>query len=152
MENVLIRECTHEDVDEVLQLDRQWEEENIAREFVFVSREEFIADLERFQTFFLVAESNGSLVGYINGSVRLSREGVAVIPEQEPYLEIENIYVKPDFRNRHIGGKLMERLLEVAEQNGIQRFLVATDSKDMDKVLNFYRRHGFQLWYVRMFK
>ncbi len=46
----------------------------------------------------------------------------------------------------------MERLFEVAEQNGIRSFLVATDSKDMDKVLNFYRRHGFQLWYVRMFK
>ena len=149
MENVLIRECTHKDIDEVLQLDRQWEKENIAHEFMFISREEFIADLERFQTYFLVAESNGSVVGYINGSVRLSQEGVPVIPEQEPYLEIENIYVKPDFRNRHMGGKLIERLLEVAERNGIQRFLVTTDSKNMDKVLNFYRRHGFQLWYVR---
>lgn len=100
----------------------------------------------------MVAESNRSLVGYINGSVGLSQEGVAVIAAQELYLEIENIYVKPDFRNMQIGGKLMARLLEVAEQNGIQRFLVATDSKDMDKALNFYRRHGFQPWYVRMFK
>jgi ribosomal protein S18 acetylase RimI-like enzyme len=152
MEKDLIRECTHKDIDEVLQLDRLWEQENIAREFEFVSREEFAANLERFQTYFLVAESNGSLVGYINGTVRPGQEGAMVSPEHEVCLEIENIYVKPDFRNRHIGGKLMESLLEVAEKKGIQRFLVATDSKDMDKVLNFYQRYGFQLCYVRMFK
>lgn len=151
MENVIIRECTPQDIDEILQLDREWDQENIAYEFIYVSRGEFIAHVERFQPYFLVAESDEGIVGYINGSVRLG-QGVAVIPEQEPYLEIENIYIKPDFRNRHIGGKLMDRLLEVAEQNGIQRFLVATDSKDMDKVLNFYQRHGFKPWYVQMFK
>jgi hypothetical protein len=46
----------------------------------------------------------------------------------------------------------MERLLEVAEQNGIRRILVATVSKDMNKVFNFYQGHGFKPWYVQMFK
>jgi hypothetical protein len=45
----------------------------------------------------------------------------------------------------------MERLLEVSEQSGIQRFIVDTDGKDMEKVLGFYRLHGFRLWYARMF-
>ena len=98
MENILIRECTLQDIEEILQLDRQWDQEDIAYEFIDVSREEFIADLERFRPYFLVATSNEGLVGYINGSVRRS-QGLAVIPEQEPYLEIENIYVKPEFRN-----------------------------------------------------
>ena len=151
MENVLIRECTLQDIEDILQLDRQWDQENIAFEFIDVSREEFIADLERFQPYFLVATSDEEIVGYINGSVRLS-QGVAVIPEQEQYLEIENIYVKPAFRNRQIGSKLMDRLLEVAAQNGIEKFVVATVSKDMDKVLNFYRRYGFKLWYVQLVK
>ena len=151
MENVLIRECTLQDIEDILQLDRQWDQENIAFEFIDVSREEFIADLERFQPYFLVAASDEGIVGYINGSVRLS-QGVAVIPEQEQYLEIENIYVKPAFRNRQIGSKLMDRLLEVAAQNGIEKFVVATVSKDMDKVLNFYRRYGFKPWYVQLVK
>ena len=151
MENVLIRECTVQDIEDILQLDRQWDQENIAFEFIDVSREEFIADLERFQPYFLVATSDEEIVGYINGSVRLS-QGVAVIPEQEQYLEIENIYVKPAFRNRQIGSKLMDRLLEVAAQNGIEKFVVATVSKDMDKVLNFYRRYGFKPWYVQLVK
>ena len=79
-------------------------------------------------------------------------KGLVVIPEQETYVEIDNVYVKPEFRNRDIGGKLIDRLLDVAEQNGIQRFFVSSDSKDMDKILNFYRSHGFKPWYIQLFK
>ncbi len=57
MEKVLIRECTHRDIDEILQLDIQWDQENIAHEFIFVSRKEFVANLESFKPYFLVAES-----------------------------------------------------------------------------------------------
>ena len=151
MEKVLIRECSQQDIEEILQLDRQWEQEDIAHDFIFISREEFIASLERFPTYFLVAENDGHIVGYINGSVQLGK-GMAVIPEQESYLEIDNVYVKPEFRNSGIGGKLIEGLLEVATQNGIQRFLVSSVSKEMDKILNFYQRHGFKPWYIQMFK
>jgi len=91
MKTVLIRECTHHDIDEILQLDIQWDQENIAHEFDLVSREEFIANLERFQTYFLVAENDGRIIGYVNGTVRLG-QGVAVIPEQERYLEYVQMF------------------------------------------------------------
>ena len=151
MSKIVIRACHPNDIEEILQLDRHWEQENIAHNFIFISREEFIACLERFPEYFLIAESGGHIVGYINGSVQTGKK-VAVIPEQESYLEIDNIYVKPEFRNKGIGGKLMKRLLETAAQNGIQRFFVSSDSKEMDKVLNFYRGYGFKLWYIQMFK
>jgi ribosomal protein S18 acetylase RimI-like enzyme len=151
MENVFIRQCTPKDIEAVLHLDEQWEQEDIAYDFIPISQEEFAANLARFPAYFLVAESEGDIVGYVNGTVHRGTR-VAVIPEQEPYVEIENVYVKPGFRNSHIGGKLVERLLEVAEQNGIQRCVVTSVSKDMDKVLNFYRGHGFKLWQVQLFK
>jgi ribosomal protein S18 acetylase RimI-like enzyme len=117
-----------------------------------ISREAFIAHLKSFQQYFLVAESHDSgVVGYAHGSVQVA-QGVPVIPAQEPYLEIENIYVKPDCRNRHIGGRLLERLLAVAEHSGIQRFLVSSNSKNMAQILNFYHRYGFTAWYVHMVK
>jgi ferredoxin len=42
---------------------------------------------------------------------KMGQELAAMEKKQESYLEIENIYVKPDFRNRQIGGKLLDRLL-----------------------------------------
>jgi ribosomal protein S18 acetylase RimI-like enzyme len=152
MEHVLIRAMSHADVDAVLLLDREWEQEDIAHgDFNQVSREAFIANLERFQPYFLVAESDGAVVGYINASVQLDKR-VEVLPEREPYVEIENIYVKPEFRNSDVGGKLIERLFEVAGQQGIERFLVSSVSKEMDRILKFYRSHGFTPWYIQLFK
>jgi ribosomal protein S18 acetylase RimI-like enzyme len=152
MEQVLIRACIHNDIDGVVQLERQWEQEDIAYgDFNPMSRETFIAFLERFPAYFLVAEHDRQLVGYIHGSVQRNKP-VDVIPEQEPYVEIENIYVRPDFRNGDIGGKLLERLFDVARQAGIQRFLVSTASKETEKILRFYRRHGFTPWSIHLFR
>ena len=75
-----------------------------------------------------------------------------VIPESEPYLEIEDIYVQPDFRNRDIGGKLLEQVFAVAQAAGIRRFVVGTLSKETDKILRFYRSHGFTPWSIRFFR
>ena len=151
MQQVLIRECTHQDLESIFQLDHLWDEEGVAYVFTYGTREEFIADFERFQKYFLVAESDGQIIGYINGSVRVNTK-VEVLPKQETYLEIENIYVRPEYRDRHVGGDLIERLLTVAEQNGIKRFLVSTVTKDVDRILRFYRRYGFKPWFVELFK
>jgi len=151
MDNILIRECTRQDIESIFQLDQLWDKEGVAYVFTYGNRDDFIADFERFQKYFLVAESDGQVVGYVNGSV-LVNEKVDILPKQEIYLEVENIYVKPEFRNRHVGGDLLEKLLEIAEQNGIKRFTVNTVTRDMDRILKFYRQHGFKPWYVELFK
>ena len=69
MTTLRIRACTHNDIDTILHLDHQWEQEEIAHVFIPVSREEFIAQLEHFPAYFLVAEYDGAIIGYINGSV-----------------------------------------------------------------------------------
>src|SRR4051794_11362283 len=122
MEQIRIRPCTLHDIDAVIGLERQWEQEEIANgDFNPMSREAYLAILERFPAYFLVAESDGQVIGYIHASTDHERR-VEVIPEPEPYVEIEDIYVQPDFRNRDIGGKLLEQVFEIAQQEGIQRF------------------------------
>jgi ribosomal protein S18 acetylase RimI-like enzyme len=150
MEQVRIRTCTLSDIDSVIALERQWEQEDIAYgDFNPLSREAYVSILERFPAYFLVAESGGQLVGYIHGSVQRDKP-VEVI--QEPYVEIEDIYVQPGFRDRDIGGALLERLFEIAGQEGIQRFIVGTLSKETDRILTFYRSHGFTPWRIQFFK
>lgn len=151
MSQVRVRECKREDLDSILRLDQLWDEEGAAYVFTYVSRAELSAEFERFHQYFLVAEHDGQLIGYINGSVRLN-EKVEVLPQRETYLEIENIYVRPEYRDRHVGGDLIEQLLAIAEQNGIKRFVVSTVTKDMDRILRFYERYGFKPWYVELFK
>ena len=151
MGTVLIRQCTQHDIDDILQLDQEWHDEQIAYDFTFISREEFIAHLDRFPSYFLVAEGDATVMGYINASTHVN-ETIRVLPEKETYLEIENIYVQAAFRNQNIGGKLISKLLEIAGQNGIERFLVSSDSKDMDQVMRFYQSHGFKPCHIQLFK
>ena len=152
MEQVRIRACTPSDVDTVIALERHWEQEDIAYgDFNPMSREAYVSVLERFPEYFLVAESDGQLVGYIHASVQHDNP-VEVIPTDEPYVAIEDIYVQPGFRDRDIGGALLERIFEVAQQEGIQRFIVGTLSKETDKILKFYRSHGFTPWRIQFFK
>jgi len=150
MENIRIRQCTKDDLDAILQLDSEWEKEGVSYEFIPVSREDFIAQFEQFEKYYLVAEFEKNIVGYVNGSVKQG-DRLAIVSDGEPYLEVENIYVSSKFRSREIGGSLLKLLMEIAKQNGIQRFFVSTVTKDMDKILNFYQGHGFKLWYVEMF-
>ena len=152
MEQIRIRACTPDDIDGVIALERQWEQEEIAYgDFNPMSREAYAAILKRFPAYFLVAERDRQLVGYIHASVQRDNP-VVVIPAQEPYIEIEDIYVQPDFRDRDIGGALLERVFELARQERIQRFSVATLSKETDRILKFYRSHGFRPWRIQFFK
>lgn len=151
MKDIHIRECTLNDIDGIFHLEAQWEQEDVSYQFIPLSREDFIAGFERFGDYYLVAESEGRLIGYVNGSIRYGDENVPVIPVREMFLEVENIYVQAGFRDREIGGKLLKRLLEIARENGIQRFFVSTVTRDMDGILRFYRRHGFKPWYMEMF-
>src|SRR5262245_26680663 len=104
MKPVHIRACIAHDIDSVMALERQWEQEEIAYgDFNPMSREDYLAILERFPAYFLVAESAGQLVGYIHASVQRDHP-VEVIPADQPYVAIEDVYVRPDFRNSDIGG------------------------------------------------
>lgn len=152
MDQVRIRACTAADIDGVIALERQWEQEEIAYgDFNPMSQEDYLAILERFPAYFLVAECEGQLVGYIHASVQRDNP-VEVIPADQPYVTIEDIYVQPDFRNRDIGGNLLEQVFAVAQQEGIQRFIVGTLSKETDKILKFYCSHGFTPWRIQFFK
>jgi hypothetical protein len=101
MEQIRIRVCTQGDIDGVIGLERQWEQEAIAYGDVNpMSREAYVAILERFPAYFLVAETDGQLVGYIHASVQRDNP-VEVIPADQPYVAIEDIWLFRSCRGHH---------------------------------------------------
>ena len=65
---------------------------------------------------------------------------------------IENLFVKSEYRNKQIGGKLLDKIIQNAKNNGITKYAVATDTKDMKSILHFYEIHGFKPFHVELFK
>ena len=147
MTEPLIRLAEVRDVNEVTRLQAEWAEENITYGQTPASAQEIAGKLG---PFFYVALSDSRISGFVYGTERVS-EGLAVIPKGERYLEIDELYVRPEFRNRGLGGTLMEALVRAARDRGIERFKAYSASKEFDRILAFYRRHGFRPWYAEMF-
>jgi GNAT superfamily N-acetyltransferase len=101
--------------------------------------------------YFWVAEINSEIVGYITGSVHIS-DGLAVIEQGEHYLEVDEVYVRPEYRSGNIGHVMVDKLLEAAEGNGITRFVVYSATKQWQKIIGFYEKHWFKMWFVQMYR
>ena len=145
---MFIREAVKKDVPLIQRLQQQLFEEEIIYGFV----PETVEEMEKsIGAYFLVAEIDNEITGFICGDVSVS-DGLAVVPKGESYLEIENLYVVPQLRKQGIGGRLVDELLLKAGRAGIAYVSLYSASKDVHGVLKFYERHDFQSWYVQMFQ
>ena len=148
MRQTLIRSAVAADVSAVCRLQQQWFAEDSTHGFVPDSPERVAAALG---AYFLVAEVAGEIIGFISGASNVS-EGLAVIPAGASYLELDSLYVQPEFRRQGIGGALVTQQLAEARQRGVAYASLYSAARDLQGVLSFYERHDFQSWYVRMFQ
>ena len=148
MKQAFIRQAEESDVDFILRLQRQWSEEGIVYGLVTESEERIRAAIG---PYLLVAVTDDEAVGFISGSVHVSK-GTAVIREGERYLEIDNLYISPEFRRQGIGGDLITQIIARAKARGVAYASLYSAAKDVHGILGFYERHGFQSWYVQMFR
>lgn len=132
----------------VSRLQRQWAEEESVYGFVPESLEQLNAALG---PYFLVAEVDNEIVGFIYGSIQVSVDK-AIMPEGASYLEIDNIYILPAYRRQSIGSSLIIQLLAEAKEQGVAYALIYSAAKDIHNILSFYEQHNFQSWYVQMFR
>lgn len=77
---------------------------------------------------------------------------MAVFTEEQKYIEIDDIYISSIHRKTGIGSILLQTVLETAEKNGIEKSYVYSATKDLDKVINFYKEHSYKTWCIQMFK
>lgn len=143
-----IRQCTDQDLTAVVELSELWVKEGIAPGL----QANYIEFLQRCMgEYFWIAEAQSAVVGFIFGTI-LESDGLAVIPEGEKYIEIDEVYVHPEWRSGGIGHELVDRLLQQAESNGVTRSLVYSAAKQWVRMVGFYEKHGFQMWHIQMVK
>lgn len=145
---VTVRKANETDVLKVVKLSELWVSECITYG-LGPNSEELLRN--NIGDYFWVAEINSEVVGYITGSVHES-DGLAVIEKGERYLEVDEVYVHPEYRSENIGYLMVDKLLQTAEGNGITRSIVYSASKQWQKIVGFYEKHGFKMWFVQMYR
>ncbi|MCQ6557666.1 GNAT family N-acetyltransferase [Paenibacillus mendelii] len=146
----IYRLAERKDLTEIVELSRKWAEEDITvgYENVQWSEEKL---LNRLNEYFYVVAAEGRIVGYSFGEVRSGNAG-QIIPPDESYLEIFEVYIHPDHRSEGMGKKLVGHLMEQAEKNQVTRLLVGSSNRRWKETAKFYEELGFSMWYFQMFK
>lgn len=149
--DIEVREAREADLRTVAALSRQWEAEGITRGLIRDTPRRLRKYLG---PFFLVAESQaGEIVGYVcAGRQAADRNCTAVFDVGTPYLDVENVYVVPGCRGRDLGGRMLDAVMEQARAEGIEHAIVFSASMEWERVVAFYARHGFKMWFFQMFK
>jgi ribosomal protein S18 acetylase RimI-like enzyme len=137
---VVVRKCQMADLDAISVMLRDWGDEDVTPNFIPAGRGELIV---RLNSYFLVAESSGEIIGFIYGGVKKNLENPS-IPQGEEYLEIDGFYVSPSSRCQSIGGRLLDNLLERYRLEGGRCFFVNVSTNQVDRIHRFFTNHRFK--------
>lgn len=148
MDGILIRQAMETDLPSIIRLQQAWADEKNTHGYVPDDPDQI---QNRLGGYFLVAESDDRILGFIAGSVHVNNN-VTVIPMGSPYLEIDDLYVIPSFRGQGVGSQLVDHLLSHTKERGLDYASLYSAAKDTHASLRFYERHQFQGWYVQMFR
>lgn len=105
---------------------------------------------ERIETFpecFFVAESDGNVIGFINGMATDSKTIEDIMFEDSTMHKTDGIYqsifgldVLPDYQRQGIAASLMEHMIENARQKG-RKGLILTCK---DRLIHYYAKFGYE--------
>lgn len=138
---------TEEVLQELISLSEHWEEENSCHGYGKNGRE----DIEGNRIF--LARRGETIIGYLFGKRKASEKQSSVMPAGTEYFEIEELYVRPEFRSQGIGRKLFSLAETTARQDSLPFLLLGTATKNYRAILHFYiEEMGMEFWSARLFK
>ena len=142
-----IASATDRDVAPVHELMMQWEREGTTIGYT-ASNEAYL--LGFLSECFLVARDADRIVGFVCARI-IDNPGYAVMPTAQRVQQIEELFVLREARQRGIGTALVRATLQRARDRGVAAFHVFTAARDSDRIVRFYRRHGFEPWGIQMY-
>lgn len=132
--DIQIRRATKDDYAEVISLYGDFVSD--PKRYKSFENDSFLKFIESPNSFMDLVISEEKIIGFITYSVR------DVVRYPKPILEVEELYVHPDYRRHGLGKKLMEHVLEYAKSIPCQYIFLAS-AKERKEAHEFYKALGF---------
>lgn len=135
--------------DELIEMSGEWESEFSS--FGYLKNE--AKDLENQRLIIALDTDTNKLVGYLYGHKYKTKNNSATIPENSKVFELEEIYVKREYRSRGIGTTMFKAIEDKLKNEGVTYITLTTKTKDYKKIFHFYIEElGMTFWHARLFK
>ena len=147
MSELRIRKAMEKDLPAIANLTIAWEQEDIT----FGLQRDTVEDLAAWRIW--VAEREGQITGFLAGHSARTRERTSVMPADEPYFEIEELYVCANERRNGVGDLLFRHVETILREEGFRHIMLTTATKDAHAMLRFYeQKEDMRVWSMRLFK
>lgn len=139
-------ELTEDVLEELIRLSEDWEKENSCHGY----RKNEKSDIEGNRIF--LAFSGETVIGYLFGHTEKSKQATSIMPDGTPCFEIEEIYIRPEYRSRGVGRKLFD-FAERTVSGEVDYLTLSTATKNWKAILHFYLEElDMDFWSARLFK
>ena len=139
-------DLTEEVLNELIRMSEDWEKENSCHGY----RKNDKSDIDGNRIF--LAYDGDTVIGYLFGYAEKSKESSSIMPDGTPCFEIEELYIRPEYRNQGIGRKLFD-FVENTVRGEVDYLMLSTATKNWKAILHFYLDElDMDFWSARLFK
>lgn len=148
-ENVIIRECTFNDIDKIRNIGQKTFKETFADDNTEEDMKHYLEknfsvskireELQNPESKFFIVEAKDQVLAYL-------KLNVGTAQTEQDYnnsLEVERIYVSKEYKNMHLGSQLIKRAIAFGKDLDLDYIWLGVWENNT-KAIGFYEKMGFQ--------
>lgn len=157
MEQFLIKECNLEDTEKVKYISEKTFYETFSNENTEEDMENYLkenfsyeqveSEINNNGSRFYIVEHNKEVVAYM----KLNFDNAQTEKGHNNTLEVQRIYVLQEYKNNHIGKRLIQKAIEIGRDNHVNYIWLGVWEHNLNAI-KFYEKLGFEKFDTHVFK